>query len=332
VTPEQLQTELGAETLRPVYLVVGEEALYREESEHAIRDTVFPDGVVDFDYERLDGATANGASLLNAVGTLPVLARQRLIVMRDPEPARGKGKGIGEAIFEAIDALEEGGDAVLVVVAAKVDGRARWVKKLGTASQVRCDPPKGARALESFVRAEAKRQEIRFDKAAVALMAERTGSNLLMLRQEIAKAGLFAGPGQKVTAEHVAVSTNDVAEEPIWDLTDAIGEGRIADAMTVLGKLLGSGGAPPAILGALVTHFRKLLATRTGGRVAGPPFAVKKLENQSRRFTPGRLVSCMRAIHQTDLALKGAGSLPPDLALERLVIGLTGATAARRSS
>jgi len=203
-----------------------------------------------------------------------------------------------------------------------VDGRSRWVKAFGSAAVVRCDPPRKGAALSAFIAAEASRQGIHLDRAAIALLAERTGPQLLVLRQEIAKAALFAGPGEKVKAKHVAESTSDVAEEPIWDLTDAIGEGRCGDALALLGKLLRAGSAPPAILGAFVNHFRKLTSLRNGGVVTGPPFAIRKLEGQSRRFSPGRLLSCLAAIHQTDLALKGAGGVPSELALERLVIAL----------
>jgi hypothetical protein len=49
---------------------------------------------------------------------------------------------------------------------------------------------------------------------------------------------------------------------------------------------------------------------------------VQKLERQARRYSPERLVSCLRAIHEVDEVLKGAGALPADLALERLVLGL----------
>jgi DNA polymerase-3 subunit delta len=332
VTPEELYSELKLSQIRPAYLVVGEESLYREEAVAAIERAVFPDGPVDFDYERLDGSTANGVALLNAIGTLPVLAARRLIVLHDPESQRGKAKDLGEAIAESLEVVGAGNDAVLVVVAPKVDGRARWAKQLGAKASVRCDPPKGVRAITAFVNAEAKRQSVSLGKGAAALLAERTGPHLMMLRHEIAKAALFAGPGEEVTSRHVAEATTDVAEEPIWDLTDAIGEGRIGDAMALLGKLQGAGGAPPAILGALANHFRKLLATRTGGKIGGAPFAVRKLESQSKRFSPGRLVSCMRAIHQTDLALKGAGGIPPEISLERLVIGLVGPTAGRRGA
>jgi DNA polymerase-3 subunit delta len=218
--------------------------------------------------------------------------------------------------------VKDSRDTVLVVLAEKVDGRSRWVKSFGSAAVVRCDPPRKARTLTDFIAAEASRQGVDVDRAAIALLAERTGPQLLMLRQEIAKAALFAGPGEKVKAKHVAESTSDVAEEPIWDLTDAIGEGRCGDALALLGKLLQSGSAPPAILGAFVNHFRKLTRLRNGGAVSGSPFAIRKLEGQSRRFSPGRLLACLGAIHKTDLALKGAGGMPSELALERLVIAL----------
>jgi DNA polymerase III delta subunit len=76
------------------------------------------------------------------------------------------------------------------------------------------------------------------------------------------------------------------------------------------------------VLGALASHFRKLLRLRTGGSAAGPPFAIKKLEGQAGRYSPRRLRACLGAIHETDVALKGAGALGPEMALERLVIGL----------
>ena len=78
------------------------------------------------------------------------------------------------------------------------------------------------------------------------------------------------------------------------------------------------------VLGALAAHFRKLLRLRHGGGLEGAPFLRRKLEGQANRVSPGRLRACLRAIHDTDTALKGEGSLRPELALERLVIGLAG--------
>jgi len=322
MTLDDLRAELSADRVRSSYLVVGVEPLLRDDALEIIRNAVLPDGSSDFDYERLDGEVVTGAALLDAVGTLPVLSPRRLVVLREPEAARAKTRGLADALGEALTALEDRRDIVLVVLAEKVDGRSRWVKAFGNAAVVRCDPPRKAPELSKFIAAEASRQGVEVDRAAIALLAERTGPQLLILRQEIAKAALFAGPGKPVKAKHVAESTSDIAEGPIWDLTDAIGEGRCGDALTLLGKLLHAGSAPPAVLGAFVNHFRKLTSLRNGGTVPGPPFVVRKLEGQSRRFSPGRLLACLAAIHKTDLALKGAGGISSALALERLVIAL----------
>ncbi len=214
---------------------------------------------------------------------------------------------------------------MLAVISAKVDKRERWVKAFGSHAFVECDPPRRAREVVSFVRAEAERQGVDIARGVAEALAERVGPQLLLLRQEIAKAALLAGEDQKVTPAHIAAGTGEFAEEPIWDLTDAIGEGRSADALALLAKLMRAGAAPPVMLGSLASHFRRLLRVRSGASVQGPPFVRKKLEGQARGFTLARLLACLRAIHETDTAIKGAGALRPEIALERLVIGLVSA-------
>jgi hypothetical protein len=59
-----------------------------------------------------------------------------------------------------------------------------------------------------------------------------------------------------------------------------------------------------------------------GAPPGGPPFVVRKLEQQARRYPVGRLSTCLAAIHDADTALKGAGTLSPEMTLERLVLGL----------
>jgi len=322
VTQEELREELAAGLLRPAYLLVGEEPLLRDDALAALRAAVLADGPAEFNWDRLEGAETSPAALFDAVRILPVMASRRLVVLRDPEAGRAAQRGIPEALAEIAAELREGSQTVLVVLAARVDGRARWVKAFGAEARVDCDPPRRGREVEAFARAEAKRQGVELEPGAAELLAERVGPQLLMLRQEIAKAALLAGAGETVSRAHVAVGAADVAEEPIWDLTDAIGEGRGADALAVLAKLMRSGAAPPLVLGALANHFRRLLRVRAGGQVAGAPFVRRKLESQARRYREQRLLACLQAIHQTDLALKGAGGLRPELALERLVMGL----------
>ncbi len=322
MTLEELKAELAEGNVRALYLLVGPEPLLRDDAVAAIRTAVLPEGSEDFNLDRLDGASTSPATLHDAVRTLPVLAPRRLVILREPVPTRGGNKALVQALTEVAPLLagREPRDVVLVVVAGQVDRRARWVKDF---DEVSCSPPRAGRDLVRWVRGEAERQGVALESGAAELFAERTGPQLLMLRQEIAKASLLAGEGEPVARAHVVAGTCDVAEEPIWDLTDAIGEGRAADALAVLAKLRRAQAPPPVLLGSLGAHFRRLLRTCSGGSVAGPPFVQRKLKSQARRYTQARLLACLRAIHETDTALKGAGALRPDLALERLVIGLS---------
>jgi len=323
LTLEDLRASLEAGNLLPAYLIAGEEPLQRDEALAALREHVLAGAPVDFNLDRLDAASTSPAELIDVLRTLPVMARRRLVELREPEASRAAGRGFGEALVALIEELGRGSASVLVVIAAKIDRRTRWVRAVGESATIRCDPPRGRREIAAFIRAEAKRQAVSLARGVPERLAERVGAQPLLLRQEIAKLSLLADPQCEVTLEHVVAAAVDVAEEPVWDLTDAIGDGREADALALLARLARGGAAPPLVLGALAAHFRRLLRLRGGGSLGVPPFVRQKLESQAQRYTESRLVACLGAIHETDLALKGSSALAPQLSLERLVIGLS---------
>ena len=321
MNPAELERELAQRGPRRAYLLAGSESLLREDALAVLRRAVIGDGDPAFLVDRFDGNASPG-EVSDALDTLPVIAARRLVVLVEPEGRRGSSRALLDAVAEWIEGRgEESSPSVLVVAASQPDRRARWVKAFGDAV-VACDAPRAAREIAAFVRDEAARQQVPLERGVAEALAERIGPQLQLLRMEIGKLALLAGPGNPVSRAHVGVGTALATEEPIWDLTDAIGEGRTADALRVLTRLLGAGEPPPVLLGALVSHFRRLLRTAAGEEVAGPPFVRKKLASQAKRYGPARLRAALGALHETDLALKGAGALRPDLALERVVLAL----------
>jgi DNA polymerase-3 subunit delta len=324
VPPSELKRELATGRVRSAYLLAGAEVLLRDAALAAIRVAALGADGGDFDFERLAGERTTPGQLRDGVRALPLLAKRRLVVLREPEARKGgKGEALAEALAGVVADAATSDTCTLVVVAEQIDRRSRWVKAFAEpAAFVACDPPKNAKEALAFLRDEAREQGVALEPAAAELLAESVGPNLLALRMELTKASLFAGEGARVTRAHVQETICAAAEEPIWDLTDAIGDGRTADALGVLARMLASGAPAPVLLGSLAGHFRKLARARAGQLPAGHPFVVQKLERQARRYTPARLVACLRAIHEVDEVLKGSGSLPADLALERLVLGL----------
>lgn len=325
MTPDELERELARGRLRPAYLLAGEEALLRDAALRALREAVLAGGPADFNCDVLDGEGSEAGALIDAVHSLPVMAPRRLVVLHEPAHRKPGAKALLDALAGLLEERAAETRTVLVVTCARPDGRARWVRGFAEpAAVVECSAPRRPRELVAFVCAEARRQGVALGPGAAELLAERVGPQLLLLRQEVAKAALLASPGEPVGREAIAASASDVAEQPIWDLTDAIGEGRVGDALALLHRLLAQGAPAPVVLGALATHMRKLARIGHGARVAGPPFVVRKLGAQARRYRPGRLLVCLRAIHDADEVLKGRGALPAALALERLVMGLAG--------
>lgn len=324
MTPEALEAELagGRGRVRGAYLLAGAEPLLRDGALATLRRAALGEAPADFNFERLEGDTTPAGVVADAVRMLPVFAPRRLVWLREPTGGRGVWKAVCEALPAIVRQQADSTTSVLVVSVATPDRRTAWVRAFGDAV-VECEAPQAARELAAFVKRDAKRLAIALEAGAAEALVERVGASLLALRSELEKASLLAGPGAAVSVRHVVESAADLAEEPIWDLTDAIGEGRAGDALVVLGKLLGAGAPGPVVLGTLAGHFRKLLRLRSGGSVAAPPFVQRKLESQARRYAEPRLQLCLRAIHDTDEALKGQGALTPELALERLVLGLS---------
>ncbi|MCH2172364.1 DNA polymerase III subunit delta [Myxococcota bacterium] len=328
MTPEELRAELESGCVRPVYLVAGDEPLHRDDSIASLRELLLANGPSDFNFEVL-GPGHSGGALTDALRTLPVMAPFRLVLLKLGSGARGAPSELTDAVAEiCLSELDAGtaeeGSSVLAVVVPKIDRRSKWVKAIGRDALVNCDAPSKLAEVAAFVTSEARAQGVELERGVAKLLAERIGPQLLLLRNEIAKAALFAGPGSPVTRSHVAAGTPDIAEGPVWDLTDAIGDGRADQALEALSKLLSAGAPPPVLLGALASHFRGLVRVRYGGAISRPAFVVRKMEGQARRYTARRLLNCMDAIRETDMALKGAGVLRPEAALERLVIGLSG--------
>ncbi len=322
MTPESLSAELAAGRIRGAYLIAGAEPLLRDAALAALREAVLGGSPADFNFDRFEGDAATAGALHDALRTLPVFGARRLVWLREPTAGRGGWKALCDALPGLVAGQKAIDTSVLVVSAATLDRRTAWVRAFGDAL-VECEAPRTARELTAFVKAEAARRGLALATGVAEALVERVGPSLLGLRNELEKVSLLAGEGVRIEKRHVLESAADLAEEPVWDLTDAIGEGRAGDALGVLAKVLAAGAPAPVVLGTLAGHFRKLVRVRNGAPVAAAPFVQRKLESQARRYAPARLLVCLHAIHETDEALKGQGALSPELALERLVLGLS---------
>ncbi|MFQ5697735.1 MAG: DNA polymerase III subunit delta [Myxococcota bacterium] len=322
----------GESGLPPLVLLVGEAAALRDAALAEIRRLALGDAPPEFNEDRFDFATrgTEPAAVIAAARTLPVMAPQRLVIVRGLSERRAR-PFLEERLQGYLE--EPVPTTCLVLVAERVDRRLRWVKAVSRAGELRDLAPPTRPAdvvawIEERLRADpAKRPE----RGTARALYDAVGPDLDRLVGELAKLALYTAGREEIGVDDVAAVTADLRPRALYELSDAIGQRRIALALQVLQHLLDQGEAPLRVLAALANHFRRLLrasecqplqAREVQRRLGIHPFAARKVAEQARAFGPRRLRSCLAAVRHTDDALKGAIPLAPRLAIERLVLAV----------
>ena len=333
----EAKTSTGAEPpgarapIAPVVLIEGPEASLRDAALAELRERVLADAPRDFNEDRFD-FTVSGtepAASVGAARTLPMMARTRLVLVRGIGEKRAQAFTEG-ALLEYLEAPLE--STCLVLEAASVDKRQRWVKRIVKIGQViDCTGPSRPADVRRWIDARLAERSMRCGGGVAAAIFDLVGPDLDRLSLEIEKLCLHAGESRSIDADTVGELVGQVRPRALYELTDAIGERRLASALRLVAELCEQGEAPLALLGALANHFRKLLRARevrpfesgeVQKRLGVHPFAAQKLVDQAKRFEPRRLRSCLDAVRSTDAALKGGLPIAPRLAIERLVLAV----------
>ena len=100
--PAELAAELARGKLRPAYLLAGAEPLLRDDALEAIEAAVLDAGPRDFNLDRLEIGRCEPGRLEEALGTLPVMAARRLVVLREGDGRGGKVDGLTPASVSVI--------------------------------------------------------------------------------------------------------------------------------------------------------------------------------------------------------------------------------------
>src|SRR6185295_17647352 len=203
------------------------------------------------------------------------------------------GEGMsGEEAAGACNALGLfGGTRLLVVQGCEV-----W----GDEKKAASDLP-GREGQREWLRRQASRAGADLDGSALTRLLELSGDDAQALSSEVEKLGLWSR-GETITAEHVDELCVLTADTPPWDLTDALGDRRPADALRVLGRLLdGPDGDVPRWVPSIARHLRQLAVAQHVSEQGGGPkdiarelglrseFVARKLSRQSARWSPEQL-------------------------------------------
>jgi DNA polymerase-3 subunit delta len=347
-------------TLRPGYILLGDEAFLYQRCRQAVLTALAPPEARDFSLHDFDLADTTIFEVLDCAQTPSLMAPFQVIFVRNLKLLYGRGSKKAE--FAAIDAYfrSPNPQAVLLFVADHLriptDLRKMDFQDKERYDRIRetlgdwCGMVELARVAESdavrWVTQEAEARGIRFDPDAARELVDALGADMMLVASEMEKLCLFVGGSSTVEGKN-RITLGDVEtmvlaakQRSLYELTDAISQRDRTRALLLLHGLLNAsdGGEDVAIghLYMLARTFRQMLiileknvrdsrdlwaALWQGFRM--PPFAAEDLIRQARRYKSRReLTRALRLVAKADLELR---SSPANklLVLERLVLALS---------
>ncbi len=332
-TTVELQADLKSGELRPVYLVFGKESYLVQLYRRRIEQAVLAGGVGgSFNKTLLFGARAKPDDVVEATRTMPMLGGRRLVVIEgiDEGDRKKQQTPLQDALVGLIEAKIP--TAVLVLTATTVDRRRKLFKAIGRHGlAVECRPL-WDRNLRDWVGGEARALGKRIEPPAVHLLVDLVGNDLGKLHNELQKLADYVGERPTITLADAEEAVADLLLSSVFDLTDALGLGRLDASLLALRKLHESKSAEAKTLWFVTDHFRKLLLAREAMDEGTDPeraclaagmrkATVWKVKRQLPVRSAEQLRQAMVRIARTDDALRRS-RVPAHLMLDRLAMDL----------
>jgi DNA polymerase-3 subunit delta len=324
---------------RTFYLFHGEDDFTREQEVAALRAKMGDSDNGDLNTSEFDGEQASVPEIINAVSSYPFLSDRRLVIVKDMigwitrKGAGETGKKAVEQLVEALPNLPEWARLIFVErVGLPENNRLRKLaRELPNGYEKAFTAP--ADPTSWIIRRAKEVYQTEIEPRAAAALASVTGNDLYRLDHELIKLVSFVNGARPINEDDIALLTPYLSEARVFDMVDALAEGRAEAALAMLHRLLMEKDEDPfRVYGMIVRQFRLLLTGKeflvSGGTQAQMAaalgmnaFVAKKVAAQSRAFSLGQLEHIYRALLDNDINMK-TGRIEPTLALDLLIAGL----------
>ncbi len=317
-TPAAVRKQIQSGNADAVYLLQGEDEVEKSGLAHEFEELV-EEGLRAFNVERIHtGDITNGdklvaavSSLVAAVRTLPMMAPRRVVIVLQAQSmlVPKRESDAATRALEDLEALLKNPDpqTTLVLVAGTLDKRSRIYKLLAKqATLVECGVLESVDDAARWVANRVAGAAMKIDPAGARLMAERCGTDVKRLRNDVDRLLLYALGQTLITIDDVREIVGPASLQDNWAMANAIEAGDGKTALRQLALMLDAGAAPEQVLGQL-------------GWLVRTKFPLQ---------VPAMVRPAVQALFRTDLDLKRSAGEPRVL-LERLVVELCARGAGR---
>jgi DNA polymerase-3 subunit delta len=333
-----------------VYVFCGPDQFRARDTLLKLRHELDTDGNLGHNTTRLEGRGLSPADLRAACHAASFFVESRLVVVEGMQSrlsgSRRRGSGSrsrrgaatattteGTSDFDQfVEILTTMPPSTTVVLLDESPPNA-LIEALGSDAKVTQFPVLRGQELRTWVTQRARERDANLSPGAVErLVTAIDGNHLGELAQEIDKLATYAG-GRTVQPADVDEMVSGAVQFQIWDLTDAVIEGRGDRALSVLRKMDARDYPPQLLIFMLTRQYRQTLLAQTmlrdgmstaqiGSELGiASSFPLRKVIDQASRYPAEALEKAYRCLLQTDVSVK-TGVLDVDTALQMLIVDL----------
>jgi len=358
---ELAYSKLKAENWKPpakVYLLTGEEETTKKEFIARLRDTIEVQPG-SFDETILDAREAKGDQIVGAALTVPVEGDRRLVIVSAVQRLAGRDM---ELLIRSVPQLPDWTCLVMWQEGEAEEGEkgtkgmsalVSVVKEHGVVLQF--EPLAGA-VLEKRLIETASNRGKSLNAAGARYLINLVGGSAGRAFAELEKAILFVDPRTEITERDLDQIVSPSREAKVFELVEAVADGKPEAAMARLQELFQTGSRPEETalktLALIARQYRLVWGVRAlldshcslqnpekvpkelAQKLPKDPnvlqvlqrqaFLRSRLQRQAERLSRSQLASAFEAIRRADLALKGMepGANAIEI-MERLVLHLS---------
>lgn len=313
---QSLKAAVRNKNMDRLYFFFGEETFLMSYYLETIRKLLLDPLTESFNYHRFTSENFDLAAFLEAVENLPMMAEHTLVQVDDIDLFK-LNESEREKIISVFSDIPEYCTVIFTYLTTewKPDKRVKklWeaVDSHGLAVEFR---KQDIRELVPWISRHFAAQQKKISNDLCTYLIDITGGTMTALSGEIQKICAYSG-AQEIRKSDIDAVTEPVLDAVVFQMTDRISQGAYEKAFQSLNQLLKMQQEPLAILGALGSHFRRLLVGKClleRGKSAFdlqklcgiPDYPARKLMESARRMDKAFCGRAAELVLETDYRMK----------------------------
>lgn len=320
---EQLLQDLKQGTYKNVYLLCGEEAYLRNQYKKRLKDALVTEGDT-MNYSYYEGKDINPRAVIDMAETLPFFADRRVILIENS----GFLKNKCEELADYMSGISE--TTCIIFAETEIDKRGRLYKEVKKYGRVVEFGVQKEDTLMKWILGILKKEGKNITRETLQAFLTKTGSDMQIIKNELEKLIAYTDGREVITTEDVEQVCITQTTNKIFDMINAVAEGKQKRALELYEDLLALKEPPMRILFLIARQFNQLyqlkLLEKEGvpsGEIAKTagimPFAMRKYQAQARSFTKEELRGAVEECIEAEESVK-TGKMGDRLAVELIIM------------